>query len=152
MKSGASCGRTASHPYAQGQGPAASGRLTRDTLEAFQRIDLRWHDLRHEYASRLAALGVPLSQVRDLLGHHSIVTTERYDTQTPDALMASAKRLETGEKGTFLAQSHADSTKTRPDEGLESDDNDVEGEDLRGGVDDGTRTRNVRSHSPVLYL
>jgi len=24
--------------------------------------------------------------------------------------------------------------------------------DLGNGVDDGTRTRNVRSHSPVLYL
>jgi hypothetical protein len=41
--------------------------------------------------------GVPLSQVRDLLGHASIVTTERYDNQKPELLMAAAKRLETGE-------------------------------------------------------
>ena len=41
--------------------------------------DFHWHDLRHEYASRLVEQGVPLSQVRDLLGHASIVTTERYD-------------------------------------------------------------------------
>jgi site-specific recombinase XerD len=41
-------------------------------------VNLRWHDLRHEYASRLVEKGVPLSQVRDLLGHASIVTTERY--------------------------------------------------------------------------
>jgi integrase len=59
--------------------------------------ELRWHDLRHEYASRLVERGVPLSQVRDLLGHASIVTTERYDNQKPEALMAAAKRLETGE-------------------------------------------------------
>jgi integrase len=58
--------------------------------------DIRWHDLRHEYASRLAERGVPLSQVRDLLGHASIVTTERYDTQKLEALQAAAKRLETG--------------------------------------------------------
>jgi site-specific recombinase XerD len=45
--------------------------------------DLCWHDLRHEYASRLAERGVPLSQSRDLLGHSSIVTTERYDNQSP---------------------------------------------------------------------
>src|SRR4029453_11825641 len=50
--------------------------------------DLRWHDLRHEYASRLVEKVVPLSQVRDLLGHASIVTTERYDNQKPEALMA----------------------------------------------------------------
>jgi hypothetical protein len=34
---------------------------------------------------------------RDLLGHASIVTTERYDNQKPEALMAAAKRLETGQ-------------------------------------------------------
>ena len=37
--------------------------------------------LRHEYASRLIERGVPLAQVRDLLGHASITTTERYDNQ-----------------------------------------------------------------------
>ncbi len=40
---------------------------------------------------------MPLSQVRDLLGHASIVTTERYDNQTQDALLAAASLLETGE-------------------------------------------------------
>jgi site-specific recombinase XerD len=58
---------------------------------------LRWHDLWHEYASRLVERGVPLSQVRDLLGHASIVTTEHCDNQKPEVLMAAAKRLETGE-------------------------------------------------------
>jgi integrase len=37
--------------------------------------------LRSEYASRLVEKGVPLSPVRDLLGHCSIVMTERYDRQ-----------------------------------------------------------------------
>ena len=58
--------------------------------------DLRWHDLRHEYASRLVERGVPLAQVRDLLGHASIVTTERYDTQTLENLQLAALRLERG--------------------------------------------------------
>ena len=58
---------------------------------------LRWHDLRHEYASRLVECGVPLSQVRDRLGHASITTTERYDNQTQEALFEAAKRLKTGE-------------------------------------------------------
>jgi hypothetical protein len=33
----------------------------------------------------LVEKGVPLSQVRDLLGHSSIVTTERYDRQRFEA-------------------------------------------------------------------
>jgi site-specific recombinase XerD len=62
----------------------------------FRRIDLHWHDLRHEYASRLVEKGVALSQVRDLLGHASITTTERYDNQKLENLQAAAARLESG--------------------------------------------------------
>ena len=69
-------------------------QLTEDCQEAFEAIDLHWHDLRHEYASRLVERGVPLAQVRDLLGHASITTTERYDNQKLEALQAAAKRLE----------------------------------------------------------
>ena len=52
------------------------------------------HDLRHEYASKLVERSVPLDQVRDLLGHASIVTTERYDNQRLEALEAAVERLE----------------------------------------------------------
>jgi site-specific recombinase XerD len=48
-----------------------------ESKAAYHRVNLRWHDLRHEYASRLIEQGVPLAQVRDLLGHASITTTER---------------------------------------------------------------------------
>jgi len=40
--------------------------------------------------------GVPLAQVRDLLGHASITTTERYDNQKLENLQAAAAKLETG--------------------------------------------------------
>ena len=70
--------------------------LTQECLEAFQIINLHWHDLRHEYASRLVERGVPLSQVRDLLGHASISTTERYDNQKLATLQAATHRLEDG--------------------------------------------------------
>ena len=71
--------------------------LTRESQEAFRRINLHWHDLRHEYASRLVEKGVPLAQVRDLLGHSSITTTERYDNQRLENLQAAAAKLERGE-------------------------------------------------------
>jgi integrase len=70
--------------------------LTPECAEQFRRINLHWHDLRHEYASRLVEKGVPLAQVRDLLGHASITTTERYDNQKLENLRAAAARLETG--------------------------------------------------------
>jgi integrase len=59
--------------------------------------DLRFHDLRSEYASRLVEWGVPLSQVRDLLGHSSIVVTERYDRQVLDNLREAVGRLDDGQ-------------------------------------------------------
>ena len=71
-------------------------QLTEDCVGAFQLIDLHWHDLRHEYASRLVERGIPLAQVRDLLGHASITTTERYDNQRLETLQAAAESLEDG--------------------------------------------------------
>ena len=71
--------------------------LTPEYHAEFRRINLRWHDLRHEYASRLVEKNVPLAQVRDLLGHASITTTERYDIQKLENLQAAAARLERGE-------------------------------------------------------
>ena len=84
--------------------------LTPECAEQFRRINLHWHDMRHEYASRLVEKGVPLAQVRDLLGHASITTTERYDNQKLESLQAAAARLESG-KG-FDAPSRADESRT----------------------------------------
>ena len=67
--------------------------LSDESQATFRRINLRWHDLRHEYASRLVEHGVPLAQVRDLLGHASI-TTERYDNRTLANLKIAAAELE----------------------------------------------------------
>jgi integrase len=70
--------------------------LTPEGQHRLRDINLHWHDLRHEYASRLVERNVPLAQVRDLLGHASIVTTERYDNQRLEALQAAVGRLEAG--------------------------------------------------------
>jgi hypothetical protein len=80
-------------------GARADGQPSRRLVSPhFAESILHWHDLRHEYASRLVERGVPLSQVRDLLGHASIVTTERYDNQKLEKLQAAAAKLETGKQ------------------------------------------------------
>ena len=71
--------------------------------------DIRFHDLRSEYASRLVEHGVPLSQVRDLLGHSSIMTTERYDRQRLDSLKQAVQKLERGQTFKNLSSSGQDS-------------------------------------------
>lgn len=70
--------------------------------------DVRFHDLRSEYASRLVERGVPLSQVRDLLGHCSIVVTERYDRQVMATLKTAVATLDDGEGFKFLSRSTDD--------------------------------------------
>ncbi|MBP7778796.1 MAG: site-specific integrase [Acidobacteria bacterium] len=68
--------------------------LSDQSQDACRKINLRWHDLRHCYASRLVEQGVPLAQVRDLLGHASMTTTERYDNQTLENLQLAVRELE----------------------------------------------------------
>jgi len=42
-------------------------------------LDGLWfHDLRHTFATRLAANGVDIITIQNLLGHHSVVLTQRY--------------------------------------------------------------------------
>lgn len=68
------------------------GRLTRNELRSdFEKAvkkaglqGLRFHDLRHSYASFLARAGVPLNTIRELLGHRTLEMTLRYSHLSPD--------------------------------------------------------------------
>jgi integrase len=73
-----------------------TGALLPPSQQALGQIDLHWHDLRHEYASRLAERGVPITEIQRLLGHASVQTTERYISTTLARLKQSAVVLERG--------------------------------------------------------
>lgn len=79
-----------------GQGSGAD-RLSTAFGEAAGRAGfagLRFHDLRHGFASALAAAAVPIPHVGQLLGHKSIRTTMRYAAHSPaDASWQAIRRL-----------------------------------------------------------
>jgi integrase len=68
----------------------AWGRIVRQA----QLVDFRFHDLRHDYASRLVQAGVPLYEVSKLLGHSSLEMTQRYAHLDDESLLNAAKRAE----------------------------------------------------------
>ena len=47
---------------------------------------LRWHDMRHDFASQLVMRGAPLYTVQKLLGHANSRTTQRYAKLAPSTL------------------------------------------------------------------
>jgi integrase len=55
--------------------------------------DFTFHDLRHTFASRLVRKGVDLLTVKELLGHKSIVMTQRYAHLAEDSLAKAVSKL-----------------------------------------------------------
>lgn len=56
-------------------------------------IDVNFHDLRHSCASLLINMGTPLEVVRDILGHTTVKTTERYAHLHVDRQAEALNRL-----------------------------------------------------------
>jgi integrase len=91
-------------PTRRGRGQRLSNR------DELARIDLHWHDLRHEALSRLADDGVPVHELQMLAGHASITTTQRYMNARANSLAESMQRARE-RRATRLT--HADEERTQ---------------------------------------
>jgi integrase len=70
-------------------------RLKPESRAAYHAINLHFHDLRREFASRLReAPGISDHEVRDWLGHANITTTSRYLATTRTTLQQARKKFE----------------------------------------------------------
>ena len=56
--------------------------------------DFRFHDLRHTYASHLAMRGVHIRALQELLGHKTLIMTQRYSHLAPEQLQNAVKLLD----------------------------------------------------------
>jgi len=86
--------------------PSTKGGEIRDLCDPWHRAcrragieDARVHDLRHSYASQAVRAGVDLLVIRDLLGHASIATTQKYAHVADDHLREAASRITAGLPG-----------------------------------------------------
>ena len=69
--------------------------LDTESRTRYRSIDLRFHNLRREFASRLReAPGISDREVRDWLGHANITTTSRYLATTRVTLQQARKKFE----------------------------------------------------------
>jgi integrase len=84
-------------------------------LEAARLDDVRFHDLRHTFASWTMQAGASLPELQQLLGHASLAMTMRYAHLSPKHLRSAISRLDdvltvlTGE-GRSRAEEMVDST------------------------------------------
>lgn len=68
--------------------PIDRSRLLKRFKSALQRAgvrDVRFHDLRHTFGTRMAAQGVPMRTLQELLGHRDFKTTLIYADYAPSA-------------------------------------------------------------------
>ncbi len=94
------------HGYTR-QWVKGSHNLMPKSQAAYQEIDLRFHDLRHEAGSRWLEAGMPLHHVKEFLGHANISTTDTYLNAGRVHLQESMARAELRKSGTNVAQTVA---------------------------------------------
>lgn len=68
--------------------------FSKAVAEAGIKIRLRFHDLRHTFATRMVQRGVDLYRVSKLLGHKDISTSQRYAHHYPESLRSGVEILD----------------------------------------------------------
>jgi integrase len=92
--------------------------LDAESKARYRSINLHFHDLRREFASRLReAPGISDHEVRDWLGHANITTTSRYLATTRTTLQQARKKFEQHRsRCTSVAQTGQPATQPASDE------------------------------------
>jgi integrase len=84
--------------FCDGQGrPLTTGLMASQLERACRHAGLRvigWHVLRHTFASHLVMRGVAIRAVQDLMGHASIVITQRYAHLAPHVVQDAVRLLD----------------------------------------------------------
>ncbi len=75
------------------------GKSFRDTCREAGIQNFRFHDLRHDFCSKLVQKGVDLYSVAGLAGHKDIKTTQRYAHLSPEKLRSTIQILNSGDSG-----------------------------------------------------
>ncbi len=74
-------------------------------MEKAEINDLRFHDLKHDFATSLVQSGVDLYRVQKLCGHKDQRMTQRYAHLLPESLREAIKVIEYEGTATILLQS-----------------------------------------------
>ncbi|TDJ44587.1 MAG: site-specific integrase, partial [Gammaproteobacteria bacterium] len=77
---------------------------------------VRFHDLRHSFGSRLRASGISFEDRQDLLGHASQHMTTHYSQPDVNRLMEAAEKVVNMETETALRLIKSDKSPTRSDQ------------------------------------
>lgn len=95
-------------------------KLAAASRAALDAIDLHFHDLRHEGASRLLEAGWPLHHVQHMLGHANVSQTSTYLNATKIGLQDSMRRLDDARCNPVASSQKTDHALPRNDESQET--------------------------------
>jgi integrase len=82
-------------------------KLSPESQAAYRKVDLHFHDLRHEAGSRLLEAGWPVHHVQHMLGHASLQQTSTYLNLTAQGLHESMRKLDDSREACKIVASEA---------------------------------------------